>query len=970
MRLFPLLLCAALTLVGCTNASNTSAPVTASAPPRAQAAPLSQLAGSVDIPFESFTLANGLRVIVHEDHKAPVVAASIWYHIGSKDEPAGKTGFAHLFEHLMFYGSENAPGNFMGRLEEIGATDWNGTTWFDRTNYFETVPVGALDRALFLEADRMGHLLGAVTIDRLNAQRAVVQNEKRMGDNEPGGLTEYTELATLLPEGHPYRHSTIGSMADLNAASLEDVKNWFRSHYGPNNAVLVLAGDIDVPTARAKVERWFGAIPRGPDTPRPDVPVPSLSADVDKVMHDRVATVSLKREWVVPGVNDPAMTQLEIAASILGGLGSSRLDNALVRGDKTAVSVSAEVQQFEKVSFVTIEADVKPGIDPAVVATRLDGIIADFLKTGPTADEVQRAATSMLAGRISGLERVGGFGGKAVTLAEGAVYSDDPAKYKKDLTEIAAATPESVAAAARQWLGRPVFRLMIAPGERSAEDIATAGGIMSRPRYFRSPDEGGAPAPATSGHRPFSAKPALSKGAAVPAPKIAQPPIQQIKALEFPAIERATLSNGMKVVFARRDTIPAVRVSMNFDAGNAADDKAKLGTEALLLSLLEEGTTSRNSIEIAEEQERLGASIGASASMDSTNVGIFAMKPNLAPSLDLFADIIRNPAFKPEDIERQRAVLLARIATEKTQPQSIATRILPPLIFGTAHPYGVPFTGSGDEAGVKAVTQADLFAFHQRWMRPDNGTIFVTGDTSLAEIVSMLESRFGNWQAPSTPKGVKNFAVPQADKGGRIILIDKPQSPQSLILAGQALPVKGRDDPVLLRASNEVLGGSTTSRLTLDLRETKGWAYYAGSQIIAPRETMPLLIFAPVQTDKTAESITAALGDVKAFVTTNGVTPTELAQTINNLILSLPGDFESGQDLLNALVQIETLGRPDDYYVRLPDRYRAMTAAGLDEAARAAIRPDELLWVVVGDAAKVKPALEKLGMPVEVMKLD
>ena len=272
LGLFSLLACATML----------SSPALAAAPE--QPAPLSELVKDVNIPYSMFRLPNGLTVIVHEDHKAPIVAVSVWYHIGSKDEPKGKTGFAHLFEHLMFYGSQNAPGSFMGRLESIGATDANGTTWFDRTNYFETVPTGALDRALFLEFDRMGHLLGAVTQKTVDLQRAVVENEKRMDDNEPGGLEEYAELNALFPPGHPYHHATIGSMKDIENASLEDVKNWFRAHYGPNNAVLVLAGDIDVPTARAKAQRWFGSIPRGPETPRPPVSVPTLPAPVDKVM--------------------------------------------------------------------------------------------------------------------------------------------------------------------------------------------------------------------------------------------------------------------------------------------------------------------------------------------------------------------------------------------------------------------------------------------------------------------------------------------------------------------------------------------------------------------------------------------------------------------------------------------------------------------------------------------------------------
>jgi predicted Zn-dependent peptidase len=450
------------------------APLSA-APPATPAAPVSALVAQVKIPYEQFTLANGLRVIVHTDRKVPLVAISVWYHIGSRDEPKGKTGFAHLYEHLMFYGSENAPGPLFSRLEAIGATDLNGTTWFDRTNYFETVPTGALDRALFLESDRMGHLLGAMDQTRLDAQRGVVQNEKRMGENEPGGLTEYAELASLFPEGHPYRHSTIGSMADLNGASLEDVKGWFRDHYGPNNAVLVLAGDIDAATAKAKVEKWFGAIPRGPETKHPVSPVPTLPAPIDKVMHDRVATVSISREWTTPGINDPESTQVQLAAFILGGLGSSRLQNILVRQEKLAVSVSANVQQFEQVGILEVKANVRPGVDPAQVSKRLDEIIADYLKTGPSADELQRAATTIAAGQIRGLEQVGGFGGKAVTLAEGAVYSNDPDHYQKELKEIAAATPAGITAVARKWMGRPAFRLTLLPGERTPADQALAG---------------------------------------------------------------------------------------------------------------------------------------------------------------------------------------------------------------------------------------------------------------------------------------------------------------------------------------------------------------------------------------------------------------------------------------------------------------------------------------------------------------
>ncbi len=945
-----------------------SAQSASAARPASAAAPLAALVRQVAIPYQQFTLSNGLRVIVHEDHKAPVVGVSIWYHIGSKDEPTGKTGFAHLFEHLMFYGSENAPGSLFTRLEDIGATDWNGTTWFDRTNYFETVPTGALDRALFLESDRMGHLLGAVTQKTLDLQRGVVQNEKRMGDNEPGGLAEYAELAALFPEGHPYRHSTIGSMGDLNHASLDDVKTWFSSHYGPNNAVLVLAGDLTVPIAREKVTRWFDGFARGPETQRPPIAVPTLSAPVDRTMHDRVATVTVQREWAVPGVNDPALTQLQLAASVLGGLGSSRLDNALVRVEKLAVSVSARVQRFESVSLLSVSANVRPGVDPAAVGQRLDAIVAEFLRTGPTADEVQRAATVTLAGRVRGLEQVGGFGGKAVTLAEGAVYSNDPAKYKRELAEIAGATAGSVGAVARQWMQRPAFRLTILPGERSAEDLGVAGDI--RPAYFRNPRDGGAPAPGMSADQQsggVSAVPAAKAVVAPPPrnPTATEPPVLPVQTLQFPTIERAQLSNGIKVVFARRATVPTVELAVSFDAGNAADDRAKLGTQALMLSLLKEGTTTHNSLAIAQEQERLGASIAAVSSTDNTNVTMFALKPNLASSLDLLSDIVRNPAFDPSEIERKRAALLAQIASEKTSPQALAFRVLPPLLYGTTHPYGVPLTGSGEEAGVKAATRADLLAFRDRWIRPDNVKIVAVGDTTLAELLPLLEARFGNWRLPTAAKGIKQFTTPQpADSRSRIVLIDKPQSPQSMIIAGEVLPVRGLDDPLALTTANDVLGGSASSRLISDLREAKSWAYYAGSAMLTVREAMPFIVIAPVQTDKTGDSIKAAMGDIGSFLSTSGITNDELQRTVNNQVRSLPGSLETSASLLIALMSLEEYHHPDRYYINLPARYRAMTPADLNRAARAAVDPSKLVWVVVGDAIKVRPQLEGLGLPV------
>ena len=902
--------------------------------------PVAELVARVDIPYQQFTLMNGLRVVVHTDRKAPIVAVSVWYHIGSKNEPRGKFGFAHLFEHLMFNGSENSPSDFFEPLQQIGGTDSNGSTSFDRTNYFETVPTGALDRILWLESDRMGYLLGAVDQTKLDNQRAVVQNEKRQGDNQPFGEVSYLIYSTLFPMGHPYHHEPIGTMPDLNAASLGDVKSWFRANYGPNNAVLVLAGDIDLATARTKVERWFGPIPRGPDVARPVAPVPRLSAPVERALRDMVPYTQISRHWPIEGVNGRDTTALDAAATILGGLSSSRLDNALVRSEKRAVSVTAGVSALEDVGIFTVSVDVKPGQDAAVVEQRLDAIIAEFLNNGPTADEVRRVATRSAVAAIGGFESVGGYSGKAVALAEGLIYSNDPKKYKTDLLALAALTPREIREAARKWLRRPALTLNVIPGKRESSP-ETSKVVVQK-----------------------SALPPPIEAGTVRTPRAA-PPVDTLASLAFPKIERATLSNGIPVFFARRTAVPVVRVSVSFDAGAASDPKDATGTQAMTLALLTEGTRTRTSTQIAEESERLGASISTGGSIDRSSVGLYAVSPNLKPSLELLADIVRNPAFAPAEVERVRGQQLARIKATLSSPDGIANYVLPTILYGHDHPYGRP--GSGDAASVAKLTPAALAAFQNGWFRPDNAQIFVIGDTTLAELVPQLEATLGTWAAPAAPKSVKDFAVPIPSPTSKIYLIDRPGAGQSVILGGSVLGVTGKDDLVYLRQANDVMGGSYLSRLNTDLRETKGWSYGVGASINSNENRASFIVSAPVQADRTGDAIVALMAGMRDFLGTKGVTSTELERTANGAIRELPGQFETSDAVLPAMQRIIWLGRPDDFYERLATRYQRMTGPELDAAARAAIDPAKLVWIVVGDAASVKSQLAKTGIPVETL---
>ncbi|MBW8296906.1 pitrilysin family protein, partial [Sphingopyxis sp.] len=714
------------------------------------------------------------------------------------------------------------------------------------------------------------------------------------------------------------------------------------------------------PTAKAKVQEWFGDIPRGPEITAPQTTVPTLPAPLAKEVKDLIPTPRIYRMWAIPGLNDAEAVPLQMATAVLGGLSSSRLDNAMVRTDPVAVSVAAFAQPFEDAGILIIQADVKPGTDVAAVGKKLDEEIAKFLATGPTADELQRAAASYLGGTIAGLESVGGFGGKAVTLAEGALYSNDPGYYKVELDRMAKSTPEQVAAVARKWMSRPAFSLTYTPGERT-EGGENRGGAVTAGKITEAvaPDRYWNPALGDIG-------PDTGIGAAASIADRSQlPAVADLTALDFPAIERTKLKNGVEVIFARRTTVPTVNVAVSFDAGYAADPHSALGTQSLMLSLMDEGTTNLNSIAFAEAKERLGAQIDATANADETVFSLFALKPNLGASLTLLADYIRNPAFDAKELERVRAQQLNRLKAELNNPNAIASRLMAPMLYGAEHPYGIPPSGLGDAKAVEAATRDQLAAFHGAWIRPDNARVFVVGDTTLAEVKKQLDATLGQWKAPKTAKPVKNFDIAIPAPKPRIVLFDRPKSPQSVILAGKVLDAKGGDQLEVLRSANDIFGGNFLSRFNTNLRETKGWSYGVRSRISGETDRLSWVAVAPVQADRTGDSIKELQKDLKGFLADKGVTKEELERTINGSVRELPGSFETSADVLAGLRQIVKFGRPDNYYETLPATYEAMTTAEIDAAARKALSTDDLVYVVVGDAAVVKPQLDGLGLTVE-----
>jgi len=873
----------------------------------------------VEIPYDRFELDNGLTVIVHEDRKAPVVAVSVWYDVGSRDEPAGKTGFAHLFEHLMFNGSENFDGEWFEPLEEAGATGLNGTTWLDRTNYFQTVPTPALDRVLWLESDRMGHFLGAVTQDKLDEQRGVVQNEKRQGDNRPYGMLRYHIQGGLFPQSHPYHHSTIGSMEDLNAASLETVQQWFRDYYGPNNAVLVVAGDIDVATARNKVERYFGDIPAGPQTQRPTSLLPVREHDSAEFIFDDVPAALATRVWATPGLNDRVSAHLSLAAAVLGQGKNSRLYRELVYDRQVATEASAYLSPFVLASIARIDVVLKPGVDVAEATEGMNRVLAEFLEKGPNEEELNRVKTRINADVVRGLERVGGFSGKAVTLAEGELYSGAPGFWKTRLEWINSATAEEVHEAARQWMARGFHQVDVLP----------------RPEYAH-------------------AEAGVDRSTGLP-------PIGETPELVFPEIEEFTLRNGVKVHLARRDAVPVVNIAMQFDAGYAADAGGKLGLSGLTLDMMDEGAGDLDALEIAARAEELGAEVSTSSSLDVSSVSLSTLKSKLKESLELWSTVIREPRFEGTELERLRAQAVADIAQEKSRPRSIGLRLLPPAMYGVGHAYGIPLSGSGTETSVATIDRDDLLRFHRSWIRPSNGEIFVVGDTTADEIKPLLERTIGKWADNRAALPRKNIAEVSLPEAPRVVIVDRPGSPQSYILAGHVVPPPSAENDVAIDMMNDVLGGTFTARINMNLREDKGWAYFANTRVVTARGQRPWIITTPVQTDRTGDAMREILAEINAYQSDRPATDAELERNVLNSTRALPGRFETADAVLGSMARNAGLERPLDYAASLTQRYNDLT---LDEVnqARGVIDPDGLTWVIVGDREAIEEQVRSVGL--------
>ena len=872
-----------------------------------------------EIEYESFQLDNGLTVIVHEDHKVPMVAVNVWYHVGSKNEKIGKTGFAHLFEHLMFNGTENYNNEYFEPFEKIGSTDQNGTTNSDRTNYFENVPTNALDLALWMESDRMGHLLGVVDQEKLDEQRGVVQNEKRQGENQPYGKA-FTRIAeAAFPEGHPYSWSVIGSMEDLDAASLEDVQDWFKTYYGPNNAVLALAGDIDLETAKEKVQKFFGDIPAGPPLVKPEQWIAKRTEEKRDVMFDNVPQARIYKMWNVPGRDTEAAAHFDLASSVLVGGKNSPLYKELVYEKQIATDVSAFYYDREIAGMFFIIADVVAGEDPAEVEKAMDKVMANFIKRGPNTKLLKAEKTKALAGFIRGIQRIGGFGGKSDLLATCQTYTGNPGCYRDAAEYLDAATPSNMKATFAEWIDDTAYVLTILPSDEYGVN-----------------DE------------------AVDRSTGVPYPT-------EKVSFKFPTLQTATLSNGAKVVLAQRADVPLVEMNFQFSFGYAQENNDELGYTNFMMDMLNEGTKKYSSLEFDEVLDSLGSNLGFGSGLDSSVVSVSSLIANLSDTLDLAKEALINPTFPQNEIDRIKKQTLASIVQEENRPASIAYRNIGKLLYGEDHPYGKPLTGTGVSATISSITREDIINVHTRAVNPANLTFAVAGDIDLDSLVTILENKFGDWNSDSNNnlKSLNKVALPDSRT---IYLIDKPNAQQSYIVAGQLLPPSATDEEIKLSYMNYAIGGSFTARLNMNLREDKSWSYGVRTRLGDAKGQRAMLVTAPVQTDKTSESMIEIVNEYAAYLTTAPITEDELAKGKASKTLRLPGQFETLGALKSGVSGIVTYNRDLDYLNQLPQLLDEPSLMDVQEMAQTYIKPDQWTWLIVGDLDKIEEPIRNLNL--------
>jgi zinc protease len=910
----------------------------------ALAAPASAPLKVPNLKFEKYTLPNGLEVILREDHRLPLVSVDLWYHVGPVNEKAGRTGFAHLFEHMMFEGSEHVGEKAHFKyLEGAGATDINGTTSYDRTNYFETVPSNQLDLALWLESDRMGFLLETLDRAKLTNQRDVVRNELRQDEGQPYDVADEAVGHLLFPKSHPYYGNVIGSHADVEAARLLDVRDFFQHYYTPNNASIAIVGDFDAATIKDKVAKFFAPVPAGPPVEKPKVETPAITAERRATVTDTVQLPRLSVSWLSPEAFHPGDADADMFISILGGGKVSRLYQKLVYQTQVAQSVTCNNQSLMVTSLAECDIVARPGVKLEDLEAAFDKEVDALRTSGPTQAELDRARNQGLSGLIQGLQRLGGFGGVADMMDRYNQYLGDPGYLPKDVARYEALTTASVQKAGQQVFGKNQ-RVVVycVPGKKVTEDVP------------RSPEDTDASVKVVP---PYAPEFETAQNWRKDAPKPGAEPT-----LHLPSPKSFTLANGMKVYLIEEHALPVLGASLVTLAGSEDNPKDKPGLAAFASRMLTEGTTTRSSTELANEIAQIGASLGSNATMDNASISVGALSNNTSSALELLSDVTLHPAFAPEEVERIRKQRLVAILQEGDQPVLSALRVGQKAVYGD-QPYG--FRAVGTTEAVKTISKADMTAFWSAHYTPKDAALILAGDLTEPEAKRLAEKYFGGWTSTGAAES-STVPAPPAAPVRTVILVDKPGSPQTTLMAfGLGVP-RNTPDYATVTELNSILGGLFSSRINMNLREKNGFTYGAFSGFSFYRGGGPFFAYAPVRTDVTAPAARELFSELTNIQTTPA-TPDELKLAKDHALRSLPGSFETVGSESGLMAQLFVYNLPNDYFQKLPAAFEAVTAEAVAKAAQDYIHPQNMVVVAVGDRAKIQADLEKLNLgPIEL----
>ena len=889
----------------------------------------------VSIQFEKYRLENGLEVILSEDRRLPVVAINIWYHVGPAYEKPGRTGFAHLFEHMMFQGSKHVGGQPIKVLETAGATQINGTTGFDRTNYFETLPADQLEFGLWFESDRMAFLLDTLTARNLANQRDVVRNERRQGENRPYKLVQEELFRQLFPSGHPYHGSIIGSHADIESVCLEDVYEFCKQYYVPNNATLALVGDFDSAEAKRLVEKYFGPIPAGTPVPKLDVQTSPIRSSRRLTVTDMVELPQIYKAWLTAPIFHPGNAEAEVLAHVLGGGRSSRLYQKLVHEKQIAQDVNAGNQSMMLGSVFMLVATPKPGVAIEALEKALDEELAALQASGPTLEELQRVRNSIRTDFVFGLEEPGGFSGVADRLNTYNHYLGEPGYCTSDLARFDAVTPADVERIARQLTSDISITVWGVPGPKVLEDVP----------------------------KRTDAEMDVEHGSTLTNSewRSVAPEALQWKLPELPVHSSFTLPNGLQVLFLEQHHVPAIAATLVALGGSAANPTKLSGLASFTADMLVRGTSRRSQRQLSEEIERLGARLDSSSNSDASTVSLRVLKNNIDVAFDLLSDVVRNPAFQLEEIERLRGERLTNIAQLRDNPEVVANEALVAELYGPVHPFG--YLEIGTDASNNAIRREDLAGFHSIVFTPKDTGVVLVGDVSEPEARTLVEKYFGSWSGSS---GISPAADPAENRSRRVVILDRPGAPQTQLVMGQLGVARNHPDYVAIELMNAIAGGMFSSRINTNLREVHGYTYGAKSRFAYRRTPGPFSISAAIRTDATAAAVAEVFREI-ARLREAPVQQEELAIGKEYLGRSFVSRFQTITSGASSIAELFVHGLDSDEHRKTIGKISAITAPDVQRAANY-LDPESIVVVAVGDASKIEAGLRELNLgPLEVV---